>query len=95
MILNKMEINKFENKGKKFVSFLKGYENRFKVLESETVLIFQVSLYLHTFSKLKESNGYKYGIVALNIGDRPFDSNFYEFYSEKEFQEIVKYKDSL
>ena len=87
-----MKIKKFENKGKEFVSFLKGFENKFEILESEYALIFQVSLYLHTFSKHKESNGYKYGCIALNVGDRPFDCNNYEFYSEKEFQEILDYK---
>lgn len=94
-----MKINKVgevdENKGQKFVDFLTGYIRDLNVLESDTVLIFQlVDYYLHTFSKIKdkEENGYKYGGFILNKGNVPFDAfDKYEYYSEQDFQLILDF----
>lgn len=96
-----MKINKVgevgevkENKGQVFVDFLSGHINSLNILESNTVLIFQLSnYYLHTFFKIPERNkGYKYGGFALVIGDRPFDSfDHHEYYSEEEFKLLLDF----
>ena len=101
-----MDIKKFdeieENKGAEFVKFLIEFKNSLKILESDTVLIFQVAAYLHTFSKEKEKQGYKYGLLVLNRGDRqPFGAincsgkEPVEYYSEDEFQKIINFKNTL
>ena len=90
----KIERLKKENKGEEFIEFLTGHLRGLNVLESDTVLAFQLAeFYLHTFFKIPEKGkGYKYGGFALVIGDRPFESfNHYEYYSEEDFKLILDF----
>lgn len=78
-----------------FKDFLTSYKDNMTVINNDEATIFMVSLYLHTFIKIREygkdTYKYKYVCIPLNHHNEEIRSTKPEWFTQKEYDFIMTY----